>query len=100
MRFGIAVLPAGKRRDTLFSSLEQQILSLFAGRILLFDEQASQAYVTLRARARTAGQVIATVDGYSAAIAVTHGFAVATRDTSPFEAVGLKVINPWTWMAH
>jgi toxin FitB len=54
----------------------------------------------LRARARTAGQAIATADGYIAAIAVAHGFAVATRDTSPFEAVGLKVINPWTWMAH
>jgi len=58
--------------------------------------QASQAYATLRARACTAGQTIATVDGYIAAIAATHGFAVATRDTSPFEAVGLKVINPWT----
>lgn len=100
LRFGIAVLPEGKRRDTLFSSLEQQVLPLFAGRILPFDEQASQAYATLRARARTAGLAIATADGYIAAIAVTHGFAVATRDTSPFEAVGLKVINPWTWMAH
>ena len=100
LRFGIAVLPEGKRRDTLFSSLEQQVLPLFAGRILLFDEQASQAYATLRARARNAGQAIATADGYIAAIAATHGFAVATRDTSPFEAVGLKVINPWTWMAH
>jgi predicted nucleic acid-binding protein len=100
LRFGIAVLPEGKRRDTLFSSLEQQVLPLFAGRILLFDEPASQAYATLRARARIAGQAIAAADGYIAAIAVAHGFAVATRDTSPFEAVGLKVINPWTWMAH
>ena len=102
LRFGIAVLPEGKRRDTIFSSLEQQVLPLFAGRILLFDEQASQAYATLRARARAraAGQAIATADGYIAAIAVTHGFSVATRDTSPFEAVGLKVIKPWTWMAH
>ncbi len=100
LRFGIAVLPEGKRRDTLFSSLEQQVLPLFAGRILLFDEPASQAYATLRARARNAGQAIATADGYIAAIAAAHGFAVATRDTSPFEAVGLKVINPWTWMAH
>ena len=98
LRFGIAVLPEGKRRDTLYSSLEQQVLPLFAGRILPFDEQASQSYATLRAR--NAGQAIATADGYIAAIAMTHGFAVATRDTSPFEAVGLKVINPWMWMAH
>ena len=100
LRFGIAALPEGKRRDTLFSSLEQQVLPIFAGRILPFDEQASQAYATLRANARTAGRAIATADGYIAAIAVTHGLAVATRDTSPFEAVGLKVINPWMWMGR
>jgi predicted nucleic acid-binding protein len=58
------------------------------------------SYATLRASARSAGQAIATADVYIAAIAMAHGFAVATRDTSPFEAVGLKVINPWTWMAH
>jgi predicted nucleic acid-binding protein len=29
------------------------------------------------------------------ATAITHGLIVATRDTSPFEAAGLNVINPW-----
>ncbi|MFI4939130.1 MAG: type II toxin-antitoxin system VapC family toxin [Burkholderiales bacterium] len=100
LRFGIAVLPEGKRRDTLHFSLEQRILPLFAGRILPFDDAASQSYATLRARARAAGQAIAPADGYIAAIAVTHGFAVATRDTSPFDATGLAVINPWTWQGH
>lgn len=100
LRFGIAALPDGRRKDTLHSSLEQRVLPLFAGRILPFDEQASQAYATLRARARAVGQAIAVADGYIAAIAMTQGFAVATRDTSLFEAVGLKVINPWLWMAH
>ena len=100
LRFGIAVLPEGKRRDTLHSSLERRILPLFAGRILSFDDTASQAYATLRASARAAGQAIAPADGYIAAIAATHGFAIATRDTSPFEAAGLVVINPWEWKAH
>lgn len=100
LRFGIAVLPEGKRRDTLHFSLEQRVLPLFAGRILSFDDDASQSYATLRARARAGGQAIAPADGYIAAIAVTHGLAVATRDTSPFEAAGLAVINPWTWQAH
>lgn len=100
LRFGIAVLPEGKRRDTLYSSLEQRVLPLFAGRILSFDDPASRAYATLRASARTAGQAIAPADGYIAAIALTHGFVVATRDTSPFVAAGLTVINPWTWKAH
>lgn len=100
LRFGIAALPEGKRRDTLNSSLEQRVLPLFAGRILSFNDPASHAYATLRARARTAGQAIAPMDGYIAAIAATHGFAVATRDTSPFSAAGLTVINPWTWQAR
>ncbi|MES2049880.1 MAG: type II toxin-antitoxin system VapC family toxin [Pseudomonadota bacterium] len=100
LRFGIAALPEGKRRDTLHFSLEQRVLPLFAGRILPFDDPASQSYATLRSRARAAGLAIAPADGYIAAIAATHGFTVATRDTSPFDAAGLAVINPWTWQAH
>ena len=100
LRFGIAALPEGKRRDALHFNFEQRVLPLFAGRILPFDESASQAYATLRARARSAGLAIAPVDGYIAAIAAAHGFAVATRDTSPFDAAGLAAINPWAWKAH
>ena len=95
LRFGIAALPPGKRRDTLHSSFEQRILPLFAGRILPFDSAASEAYATLRARARAEGKAISSADGYIAATAITHGLIVATRDTSPFEAGGLNVINPW-----
>lgn len=100
LRFGINALPEGKRRDTLHSGLEQRVLPLFSGRILSFDDPASRAYATLRVRARIDGQAIAPTDGYIAAIAATHGFTVATRDTSPFSAAGLTVINPWTWQAH
>ncbi|MFS2003414.1 FitA-like ribbon-helix-helix domain-containing protein [Duganella sp. CT11-25] len=35
-------------------------------------------------------------DGYIAAIAASRGFIVASRDTAPFEAAGLTVINPWS----
>lgn len=44
LRFGIAVLDDGKRKQMLYKSLEQQVLPLFDGRILTFDEPASQAY--------------------------------------------------------
>lgn len=100
LRFGIAALPEGKRRESLLASLEQRVLPLFVGRILPFDAPAAQAYAELRARARAAGQAIATADGYIAAIAATHGFAIATRDTTPFEAAGVGVINPWNFKAH
>jgi predicted nucleic acid-binding protein len=96
LRFGIAALPEGKRRDILNSTLEHRVLPIFSGRILTFNEAASQSYAILRSRARSLGLAIATADGYIAAIAATNGFAVATRDTSPFDAAGLKVINPWS----
>ncbi len=99
LRFGIAALPEGRRRDALHFSFEQRILPLFAGRILPFDDPASQSYAMLRSRARAAGLAIAPADGYIAAIAVSHRFAVATRDVLPFDAAGLTIINPWAWRA-
>lgn len=95
LRFGIAILPEGKKKRDLFSRLDETIILLFKDRILSFDEKASAMYGILRAQAKDAGHSIASADGYIAAIAHTHHFMIATRDTMPFEAVGLTVINPW-----
>ena len=95
LRFGVASLPAGKRRDRLQDSLEKQALPLFAGRVLAFDMPASHFYGELMAKARTAGLAIGTADGYIVAIAASNGMMVATRDASPFVAAGVDVINPW-----
>lgn len=95
LRAGVASLPQGKRRAGLDADLEQRVLPLFAGRILPFDESCTHAYAALIAHARAAGLGIAAADGYIAAIAAANGFAVATRDTSPFEAADVPVINPW-----
>lgn len=99
LRFGIAVLADGRRKETLSSRLEQHVVPLFGARILPFDAAASQAYAALRASARAGGKAIGTVDGFIAAIAAARGVAVATRDSGPFEAAGLNVINPWAWNA-
>ncbi len=95
LRAGVALLPAGKRRSGLQESLEKRVLSLFAGRVLPFDLACTQAYATLVSKARAAGVSIATADGYIAAIAAANGLSVATRDTGPFRASGVAVINPW-----
>lgn len=100
LRFGIAVLPQGRRREILQSSLDQLVLPNFNGRILPFTESTSQTYADMRARARASGKAIAATDGYIAAIALEHGLAVATRDKSPFEAAGVTVIDPWAWVAN
>ena len=94
LRFDMASLPAGKRRDMLQQSLEKQALPLFAERILPFDMSASQSYGELMAKARTAGLAIGTADGFIAATAAANGMMVTTRDASPFEAAGVDVINP------
>jgi len=95
LRFGIAALPAGKRRETLDGRLEREVLPLFEGRVLPFDLDAAKTYAGLMARARLAGQAIGKADGYIAATAATRGMVVATRDTGPFAAAGLSVVNPW-----
>ena len=95
LRFGVANLPVGKRRDELQTSLENQILPLFAGRVRPFDMDCTTAYAELMAKAKSAGLTIAAADGYIAAIAATNRFSVATGDVSPFQAAGVNVINPW-----
>ncbi|KVG55972.1 type II toxin-antitoxin system VapC family toxin [Burkholderia territorii] len=95
MRFGVAALPAGRGRDWLDQSIEQRVLPLFRGRILPFDDAASKAYASLRAKARAAGHALAPADGFIAATAAANGLIVATRDVAPFEAAGLRVIDPW-----
>jgi predicted nucleic acid-binding protein len=95
MRYGIAVLPDGKRKESLRTSLDERILPLFESRILPFDMEAAEICAELRARARAAGQGIGTADSYIAGIAAAKGLTVATRDTQPFEATGVTVINPW-----
>ena len=95
LMFGIAALPKGKRKDRLTTALEG-VVTLFADRILPFDIEAARRYADLAVSARAAGRGFPTPDGYMAAIAAAHDFAVASRDSSAFSAAGLNVINPWT----
>ena len=95
LRFGVSSLPVGKRRDSLQDNLEHRVLPLFTGRILSFDVAASESYAALMTKAQATGLAISSTDGYIAAIAAANKMIVATRDVSPFEAAGLRVINPW-----
>jgi toxin FitB len=95
--YGIGALPGGKRKDNLTAALDGA-LGLFGPRILPFDTNAAKRYADLAIKARSAGKGFPTPDGYIAAIAAAHGFAIASRDASAFNAAGLTVINPWTVM--
>ena len=95
LRFGIAILPEGGKKRLLLEKLEETVLPVFSDRILDFHIEAAIAYAEVRATAREAGFSVAAADGYIAAIARYHHMTVATRDTTPFAAAGLKVINPF-----
>ncbi|USJ27277.1 type II toxin-antitoxin system VapC family toxin [Ensifer adhaerens] len=92
--FGIAALPEGRRKKALADTLDG-LLELFDDRVLSFDPAAARHYADLTATARAVGKGFQTPDGYIAAIAASKGFTIATRDTSPFEAAGVPVVNPW-----
>jgi predicted nucleic acid-binding protein len=94
--YGVAALPKGRRKSDLERSLSDHIMTLFADRLLTFDAAAATAYATAMSRAQRAGRRIGVADGQIAAIAAAHRFAVASRDTKPFEAAGVPVIDPWT----
>ncbi len=81
----------------MLSEVLNGLVELFEGRILSFDIDASRQYADLAVTARAAGRGFPVPDGYIAAIAVSQGFKVASRDTAPFEAANVSVINPWEW---
>lgn len=93
--FGIAALPDGRRKGRLARALDG-LMALFPGRVLPFDAEAARHYASLALTARQAGRGLSIPDGYIAAIAARWGCEVASRDVSPFRAVGLAVIDPWT----
>lgn len=93
--FGVEKLPDGRRKTILLSIMNEVFDRYFSGRILPFDETAARAYGRIVASARAKGLSILIADGQIASIAQSHHFSVATRDTAPFEAAGVAVINPW-----
>lgn len=92
---GAAYLPEGRRRSDLEAGIGNAMAQLFADRLLPFDLPAATAFAPMVAKARAQGVPVGFADGQIAAIAATRGFAVATRDVKPFEAMGARVINPW-----
>jgi predicted nucleic acid-binding protein len=92
---GITLLPVGKRKRGMELAMRSLQTRLFAGRFLSFDREAAIAFALLGSRAAAKGYSISVADCQIAAIAAVRGFTVATRDTAPFLATGVPIINPW-----
>lgn len=95
LRYGLAVMPSGKRRTALTDAVDRILREDMAGRILPFDSAAAQSYAIIASTRRAAGRPIMQADCQIAAIAHAHGAPVATRNTPDFEGCGIGLINPW-----
>ncbi len=95
VRTGIAILPQGARRRGLADIADKTLGDLFDGRVLPFDGNAARAYADIAATRRATGRPISQSDCQIAAIARSHGMAVATRNVDDFMETGVEVIDPW-----
>ena len=96
LRYGAAIMPAGRRRDTLASDIETMLRAAFENRILAFDSAAARAYAEIASTRRAAGRSVPQADCQIAAIARSRGMTVATRNVRDFAGLGIDVIDPWT----
>ena len=96
LRFGAAILPAGRRRETLVSDIERMLRDAFEDRVLPFDSEAARAYAEIAAMRRFAGCTVAPAECQIAAISRSRDMAVATRNVRDFEDIDIEVVDPWT----
>lgn len=94
--YGIAILPSGRRKAGLAEGAERVFGVSFADRVLAFDAAAAACYAEVAMMRRRAGKPISALDAQIAAIALTAGAFVATRDVAGLEGCGVEIINPWT----
>ena len=94
-RYGIAALPAGRRRQQLALRFEQFLKEDISNRVLDFDSLAASAAAELSAERRRAGTPIDFRDTQIAGIVVAHKAALATRNVRHFLDLSVSVVNPW-----
>lgn len=94
--YGAALIDDMFKRNALQAWIDQKVRAWFTGRILEIDEAALVRWRFIRREREKLKQPAPAVDLLIAATAIESGLGVATRDTKPFIACGLPVLNPWT----
>ena len=93
--YGIALLPHGRRRQSLEATVTIILAEDFSGRILPFDSPAAREFADIAVGRRRSGRPMSEADARIAAIARSRGAAVATRNVQDFADCDLVVIDPW-----
>jgi predicted nucleic acid-binding protein len=93
--YGIAMLPAGRRRTALAAAAEAMFAEDLVDRVLPYDSAAAARYSEIVVARRRVGNPIEAFDALIAATALSVGAGVATRDIGGFDGCGLTIIDPW-----
>ena len=92
IRFGIHVLPAGKRRRRLETWFDEGVARIAC---VPWDAATGLRWAKLLAELRRSGQSLPIKDSLIAATALAHGFIVVTRNTRDFRKTGVEVLDPF-----
>jgi predicted nucleic acid-binding protein len=92
---GLSRLPEGRRKAVLGEAIQQLINVDLGGRAYSFDLAAAHHYAAIAHTREVAGRPIAVADAQIAAICISLGAALATRNTKDFEGTGVRLIDPW-----
>jgi predicted nucleic acid-binding protein len=92
-RFGIEMLPAGRKRDRLEEWLEIRLRREFAGRILPVTVEIAELSGRLIAQTKKTAHTADTGDALIAATARVHGLQVATLNRDHFERLGVELVE-------
>jgi toxin FitB len=95
IRYGLARMPTGRRREDLTARIATFLIEAFPGRILPFDTGCAAIYGEIRASREAAGRPITVEDAMIAAAARAHGAILVTRNLADFDGAGIELINPW-----
>jgi toxin FitB len=94
-RFGLALLPLGRRRQALESAFDQLLNEDLENRVLDFDSVAATAAASLAAARQKRGQPVDMRDTQIAGIALARHATLATRNARHFADLKISIINPW-----
>lgn len=94
-RFGLALLPTGRRRRALEAAFESLLEEDLENRIVDFDIAAANAAAALAAERQAAGRSMDMRDTLIAGIALARRATVATRNVRHFADLNVPVVDPW-----